>query len=68
MIPTKEQLEEGRHVNYQLYGYFYSFCKQNKSCEECDRIVRAGCSVKKKIEHLQTKRILRLCKLHPKEK
>lgn len=68
MIPTREQLEESRHVGCRLYGYFYSFCECNKSCEECDKIIRVGCAMKRKIEELQTKRILRICKSElPKE-
>lgn len=67
MIPTREQLEEGRRVGYRSYGYFYSFCEWNKTCEECDKIIRTGCGVKRKIEDLQIKRILRLCKSESKE-
>lgn len=50
MIPTIYELEQGRHVGYRTYGYFYSFCKQNKCCEDCDRIIRLGCVAKRKIE------------------
>lgn len=62
MIPTREQLEEERHDNFRVYGYFTAFCVLNRSCEECDRIIRFGCVVKRKIEELQTKRILKICK------
>lgn len=62
MIPTREQLEEGRHFGFHTYGYFWSFCELNRSCEECDKTIRIGCSIKCKIEELQTKRILRICK------
>ena len=62
MIPTKEQLEEGRHYGSRTYGYFWSFCELNRSCEECDKTIRIGCVMKRKIEALQTKRILRICK------
>lgn len=62
MIPTMHELEQGRHVGYKTYGYFYSFCERNKYCEDCDRIIRFGCVVKRKIEELQTKRILKICK------
>ena len=65
MIPTREQLEEGRHYRYCTYGYFWSFCELNRSCEECDKTIRIGCIIKRKIEELQTKRILRICKSEP---
>lgn len=65
MTPTREQLEEGRHYDCRIYGYFWSFCNLNRSCEECDRIIRFGCKVKNKIEDLQIKRILRICKPEP---
>lgn len=65
MIPTREQLEETRYVGFRTYGYFWSFCELNRSCEECDKIIRVGCIAKRKIEDLQTKRILRLCKSEP---
>jgi hypothetical protein len=59
---TKEQLEQGRHRGYCVYGYFNSYCTQTKSCERCDKFVRLGCKIKNKIEEIQTKRILRICK------
>ena len=65
MIPTREQLEEGRHHGFSTYGYFWSFCELNRSCEECDKTIRIGCVVKRKIEELQTKRILHICKPEP---
>lgn len=65
MIPTREQLEDGRCIGFRKYGYFYSFCECNRSCEECDKIIRIGCIAKRKIEDLQTKRILRMCKPEP---
>ena len=65
MIPRREQLEEARHVGFRTYGYFTAFCDLNRSCEECDRIIRFGCKVKNKIEDLQIKRILRICKPEP---
>jgi hypothetical protein len=65
MIPTREQLEKARHVEFRAYGYFTAFCDLNRSCEECDRIIRFGCMVKQKIEELQTKRIFRICKEEP---
>ena len=65
MIPTRQQLEDGRHYGYRTYGYFLSFCELKRSCEECDKIIRFGCAVKGKIQELQTKRILRICKPEP---
>lgn len=62
MIPTRKQLEEARYFGFCTYGHFTAFCNLNRSCEECDRIIRFGCKVKNKIEDLQTKRILRICK------
>ena len=65
MIPTREQLEEARHIGFRTYGYFWAFCELNRSCEECDQIIRIGCVMKRKIEKLQTKRILHICKSEP---
>jgi len=62
MIPTRERLEERRHEGYRIYGYFYSFCALNSCCENCERLIRLGCEIKRGIEELQTKRILRICK------
>lgn len=62
MTPTREQLEEARHIGFCTRGYFTTFCDLNRSCEECDRIIRFGCKVKNKIGDLQIKRILRICK------
>lgn len=61
-LPSKEQLEEARHSGYRTYGYFWAFCKLNRSCETCDRRTRFWCEVKRKIEEHQTKRIMRICK------
>jgi len=62
MIPTRQQLEEGRHHSYRVYGYFWSFCELNDCCDRCDRTIRFWCKVKCAIERVQTKRILRICK------
>ena len=68
MIPTRKQLEEARYYfGFRTYGHFTAFCDLNRSCEECDSIIRFGCTVKRKIGELQTKRILRICKPEPKE-
>lgn len=62
MIPTRKQLEENRQRWGRIYGYFTSFCDLNGSCEECDKVVRLGCTVERRIEELQTKYILRICR------
>lgn len=62
---TREELEQGRHRGYKTYGYFWSFCEQTRSCENCDKWVRIGCLLKRKIEDVQTKRILKICKPEP---
>lgn len=59
---TREELEQGRYRGYRTYGYFWSFCEQNICCEDCDKLVRIGCVLKRKIEDVQTKRILKICK------
>ena len=59
---TREQLEDGRHRNYSVYGYKKSYCDLIDSCEECDRVVCFWCRVIKQIEEIQKKRILRICK------
>lgn len=64
MIPTREQLEQGRREGYRLYGYFHSFCELNKSCEECEPVIRRGCERKRRIEAAQVRRIKRLCKVN----
>jgi len=62
MIPTRQELEDGRHTYDKTYGYFWSFCELNNCCENCDKIIRFGCRVKCLIEKMQTKRILKICK------
>lgn len=59
---TRDELEQGRHRGNRTYGYFWSFCEQNRCCEDCDKFVRIGCILKRKIEDVQTKRILKICK------
>lgn len=59
---TRDELEAGRHSGHRTYGYFWSFCRQNSCCEDCDKMVRIGCRLKRKVEDLQTRRILRICK------
>lgn len=65
MNMTRDELEQGRHRGYRTYGYFWSFCEQNRCCEDCDKLVRIGCILKRKIEDVQTKRILKICKPEP---
>lgn len=64
---TYEELEQGRHRYnpHRIYGYFFSYCKRMRSCEECkenDKKIWKGCARKRKIEDRQTKRILKICK------
>ena len=59
---TREQLEDARHEQYRIYGYKHAYCKLNDCCENCDKRVRFGCKLICKIEKLQTKRILEVCK------
>lgn len=62
---TRDELERGRYRGHRMYGYFWSFCEQNRCCEDCDKLVRIGCILKRKIEDAQTKRILKICKPEP---
>lgn len=64
---TYEELEQGRHRYnpHRIYGYFFSYCKQMRSCEECkenDKKIWKGCVRKRKIEDRQTKRVLKICR------
>ena len=64
---TREQLEQGRHRYnpHRIYGYFFSYCEQMGSCEECrknDKKIWRLCVKKRNIENRQTKRILKICK------
>ena len=65
MMPTMEQLKEASHIGFHVYRDFAAFCNLTRTCEECDRTIRFGCTVKRKIEEFQTKRILRICKPEP---
>ena len=62
MIPTREELEAGRHIGYCTYGYKKSFCELNDCCENCDKVIRFWCKVIVWIEKIQIKRILKICK------
>lgn len=59
---TREELEQARHIGNRIYGYKHSYCELNDCCEKCDKRVRFGCKMIKKIEDIQTKRILKICK------
>lgn len=61
---TREELESGRYRRNpnRVYGYFFSYCEQTSCCEDCDKWIRLGCKLQRKIEDLQTKRILKICK------
>ena len=59
---TRKQLEEARHEQYRIYGYKHAYCELNSCCDGCDKRVRFGCKLINKIEDLQTKRILKICK------
>lgn len=62
MNVTRKTLEDGRHQGYCTYGYFKSYCDLNPSCECCDKRIAFWCKVKCKIEKIQTRRILKICK------
>ena len=62
MKVDRKTLEEYRHEGYRVYGYKHSYCKLQNSCEECDKKIRFLCIVIRKIEDVQTKRILKICK------
>lgn len=59
---TREELEESRYRGCRVYGYKKAFCDLNDCCEHCDGIVRSLCVVRRWIEGIQTKRILKICK------
>ena len=59
---TKKQLEESRHQGYNYYGYKKAYCDLNDCCEHCDSVIRFWCRVIRKIEDVQIKRILKICK------
>lgn len=64
---TREELEWGRKETddkgvTRIYDYKHSYCKQTDCCERCDKQVRFWCKVIVKIERLQKRRILKICK------
>ena len=59
---TRKELIEARYQGNHVYGYFKAYCDLNSCCECCNRWVRMLCKLKCKIENLQTKIILHICK------
>lgn len=59
---TRKELENGRCIGCGVYGYKKSYCNQMSYCDKCDIIVQIGCRIIRKIEKMQEKRILRICK------
>ena len=59
---TRYQLDQARHRNNSVYGYFNAYCYLNSSCDTCNRWVRMLCKLKNKIEDLQVEIILSVCK------
>lgn len=59
---TRKQLNEARFQGPHVYGYFKAFCDLNDSCDGCNRLVRLLCRLRNKIEILQIKIILHVCK------
>jgi hypothetical protein len=59
---TRQQLEDLRFRGNAVYGYKKAFCDAHSSCNGCDKIVRFWCKTINKIEKIQTKRILKICK------
>lgn len=62
MKVSRKQLEENRLKRGSLYGWKYSYCNLQSCCEECDKKILFWCRVIRKIEDLQIKRILKICK------
>ena len=58
----RKTLEEHRHVGCNVYGYKKAYCNTQSCCEKCDKKVRFWCKVISRIEDIQTKRILKICK------
>lgn len=59
---TRKQLEIARHQGCGVYGYKKAFCDLHDCCEECDKKVRFICKLIAKMEKLQDKRILKICR------
>lgn len=59
---TREELEKSRKRAYRLVSRKEAYCDLINSCDECDRAVCFWCWVIRRIDGIQTKRILRICK------
>ena len=59
---TRKELSEARFQGNHVYGYFKAYCDLNDCCEHCNCLVRLLCKLKRKIEYLQVKIILYICK------
>ena len=59
---SRSRLNDSRNRPYGKIGYFQAYCDCVSSCDTCDRFVRALCKLRRKIESIQTKRILHICK------
>ena len=59
---TRSELEYNRRQGYMVYGYKHSYCDSQRSCDECDKVIRIGCKVIRVIEDLQIRQILKICK------
>ena len=59
---ARKELNEAQFQGNNVYGYFKAYCDLNSCCEYCNRWVRMLCKLKNKIENLQTKIILHICK------
>lgn len=58
----RKTLEANRRDGHRVQGYKDAYCLFQSCCEECDRRVCFWCKVIRKIEKLQVKRILKICK------
>lgn len=59
---TRKELNEARFQATGVHGYFKAYCDLNDCCEHCNCLVRLLCKLKGKIEELQVKIILHICK------
>ena len=59
---TRKKLNNARLQGNHVYGYFKAYCDLNECCEHCNCLVRLLCKLKGKIEALQVKIILHICK------
>lgn len=59
---NRQELEDARHIGHRTYGYKIAYCTHIPCCNDCDKVVALGCKIMRKIEDLQTKRILWICK------